>query len=69
MERWRIQHPKLLGHAASLEVSYLSIIVEVWIEANAVIGSCFKVDVHWRLRIVLGKVNIELETSIGVWGV
>ena len=46
--------------------SYLSIIVEVWIESNAVMPSCLKVDVHWRLRIVLRKIHIKLETPVGV---
>lgn len=50
-------------------VSYLSIIVEVWIESNAVMTSCLKVDVHWRLRIVLRKIHIKLETPVGVWSV
>ena len=47
-------------------VSYLSIIVEVWIESNAVMTSCLKVDVHWRLRIVLRKIHIKLETPVRV---
>ena len=51
------------------KVSNLSIIVEVWIESNAVMTRCLKVDVHWRLRIVLRKIHIKLETPIGVWSV
>lgn len=47
-------------------VSYLSIVVEVWIESDAVMTSCFKVDVHWRLWIVLRKIHIKLETPVGV---
>jgi len=47
-------------------VSYLSVIVEVWIKSNAVMTSCLKVDVHWRLGIVLRKIYIKLETPVGV---
>ena len=49
--------------------SYLSIVVEVGIEANAVMSSRFKVDVHGRIWIVLRKVHIKLKASIGVWSV
>lgn len=50
-------------------VFYFFIVVEVWIELDVVMISCFKVDVYWRFWIVLWKIYIKFEIFVGVWSV
>ena len=45
---------------------YLSIIVEVRVEAHCVVASGFQVDVGGRVGVVLGEVDIKLKRSIGI---
>ena len=44
----------------------LSVVVEIRIESNSVISCCFQVNRWWRRGILVGKVNVEEEASVGV---
>ena len=48
---------------------YLSIIVEVRVEAHCVVASGFQIDVGGRVGVVLREVHIKLKCSVGIWRV
>ena len=48
---------------------YLSIIVEVGVEAHCVVAGGFQVDVGGGVGVVLREVHVKLKRSVGVRGV
>lgn len=52
-----------------VKLTYLAIIVEIWIKSHTVASSCFQIH-KWRgVRIILWKIHIKLKAPICIWGV
>ena len=46
--------------------THLAIVVEVGVEAHCLVAGGLQVDERRGVGIVLGKVHVKLETSVGV---
>lgn len=68
-ETRRLCVPLLLGTAVpgvQHGQTHLAVVVQVRIEADRPSAGRLKVDHHRRIRVVGGKVDVELETAVGV---
>lgn len=52
-----------------VKLTYLAIIVEIWIKSHTVASSCFQIHKWRRVRIVLWKIHIKFKAPICIRGV
>ena len=56
------------SHTVSWQLTstHLSVVVEVWIEADRVVAGGFEVNERRRVWVILWEVDVELEAAVGV---